>query len=204
MDGPIVFPRLRQCAPDLIMLTWGHLNQHPIQHLDTFSHFCTAYGRELLYFTMGRHSRPKIAAYHGAMWTHLIRDTQFLNRNSMSIGSAVFAGLISVTDRQTDRQTDHATRSVTIGRIYICSTVMRPKSPNNKNVFSVTLLTILVCYKLTYCSCDRRLKNTWGSFLSQILQLASGSNMVSSLKWCNYLTNCILHVEISICLSSYC
>jgi len=30
-----------------------------------------------------------------------------------------FAGLTSVTDRQTDRPTDHATRSVTIGRIYV-------------------------------------------------------------------------------------
>jgi len=38
--------------------------------------------------------------------------TRVLNQNAISIGSAVFAGLTSVTDRQTD----HATRSVTIGR----------------------------------------------------------------------------------------
>ena len=47
-----------------------------------------------------------------------------------SIRSAVFAGLTSVTDRQTDRQTNHAhaARSVAIGRIYARSTAM----PRNK------------------------------------------------------------------------
>jgi len=55
--------------------------------------------------------------------------TQDLNRNGSSIGSAVFAGLTSVTERPTDRPTDHATRSVRIGRIYVRSTAMRP---NNK------------------------------------------------------------------------
>jgi len=44
------------------------------------------------------------------------------NPNGMSIGSAVFAGLTSVTDRPTDRQTDNATRLVTIDRIYVRST----------------------------------------------------------------------------------
>ena len=39
--------------------------------------------------------------------------------NGISIGSAVFTWLMTVTDRPTDRQTDHATRSVTIGRIYV-------------------------------------------------------------------------------------
>ena len=47
-----------------------------------------------------------------------------LNPNSISISAAVVAGLTSVTDRQTD----HATRSVTIGRIYVHSTAMRPKN----------------------------------------------------------------------------
>jgi len=32
----------------------------------------------------------------------------------------------------TDRPTDHATRSVTIGRIYVCSTAMQPNNNNNK------------------------------------------------------------------------
>jgi len=48
--------------------------------------------------------------------------TRILNPNGISIGSAVFAGLTSVTDRQTDRPTDHATRQVTIDRMYVRST----------------------------------------------------------------------------------
>jgi len=38
--------------------------------------------------------------------------TGVLNPNGISIGSAVFAGLTSVTDRQTNIPTDHAIRSV--------------------------------------------------------------------------------------------
>ena len=55
------------------------------------------------------------------LWTHPSSQPK-----GISIGSAVFAGLSNVTDRRTDRQTDHATRSVTIGRIYVRSTAMRP------------------------------------------------------------------------------
>ena len=51
--------------------------------------------------------------------------TQLLNPNGSSIGAAVFAGLTSVTDRLTDRPTDHATRSVTMGRMYVRSIAMR-------------------------------------------------------------------------------
>ena len=55
--------------------------------------------------------------------------TRVLNPNGISIGSAVFAGLTSVTDRLTDRPTDHATRSVAIGRMYLRSAAMRSKNP---------------------------------------------------------------------------
>ena len=41
-----------------------------------------------------------------------------------------------MTDRLTDRPTDHATRSVTIGHIYVRSTAMRP---NN------TRISVLLC-----------------------------------------------------------
>ena len=37
--------------------------------------------------------------------------------NGISIGSAIFAGLMNVTNRQTDTQTDHTTLFVTIGHI---------------------------------------------------------------------------------------
>jgi len=50
--------------------------------------------------------------------------THVLNPNGISIGSAVFAGFTSVTNRPTD----HASPSVTIGRIYVRSTAMRSKN----------------------------------------------------------------------------
>ena len=53
--------------------------------------------------------------------TWFLWPTRAHNPNGILIGSAVFAGLITVTDRQTD----HATRSVTIGRIYVRSAAMR-------------------------------------------------------------------------------
>ena len=78
----------------------------------------------------------KISSCHWGIWTPsniwFPEPTWVLNPNDISICSAVFAGLTSVTDRQTDRQTDHATRSVTIGRIYVRNTAMRP---NNNNIF---------------------------------------------------------------------
>jgi len=56
----------------------------------------------------------KIACSHGGIWTPsntwFPEPIRVLNPNSISIGSAVFEGLTSVTDRQTD----HPTRSVTI------------------------------------------------------------------------------------------
>jgi len=54
--------------------------------------------------------------------------TRVHNPIGISISSAVFAGLTSVIDRQTDRPTDHTTWSVTIGRVYVRSTAMRPKN----------------------------------------------------------------------------
>jgi len=53
--------------------------------------------------------------------------------NGILIGSAIFAGLTSATDRQTGQLTDHATQSVTVGRMYLRSTAMRP---NNNNYIS--------------------------------------------------------------------
>jgi len=51
--------------------------------------------------------------------------TRVHNPNGISIGSAVFAGLTTLTDRRTDRP--YATPSVTHDRIYVRSTAMRPK-----------------------------------------------------------------------------
>jgi len=68
-----------------------------------------------------------IAPSHRCSGPHLIHGFfghQSPQTNDISIGSEVFAGLTIVTDRQTD----HATRLVTIGRIYVRSTAMRPNN----------------------------------------------------------------------------
>jgi len=78
------------------------------------------------------HSPPKNCPFPWGIWTPYNTlfpgPTQVLNPNGSSIGAAVFAALTSVTDSPTDSLTDHATRSVTIGHNYVCSTAMRPKN----------------------------------------------------------------------------
>jgi len=86
-----------------------------------------------LYFTMGRPLlRSKLPLPIGESGppsnTWFPGPTQLLNPNGISIGSAVLAGLISVTNRPTDRPTDHAARSVTTDRIYERSTAMPSKN----------------------------------------------------------------------------
>lgn len=84
-----------------------------------------------LYFTTGRPSPPQNCPFP---WGHpdpnLIHgflgplESSAQTASRFSIGSAIFAGLTSVTDQLTD----HATQLVTTGRIYIYSTEMRPSS----------------------------------------------------------------------------
>jgi len=87
--------------------------------------FCTNDRRVCLDFTMVLPSPQNCPSLWGIWtpsntWFH--GPTRVINPNDISIGSAVFAELTTVTDRQTD----HATRSVTIDRIYVRSTAMRP------------------------------------------------------------------------------
>jgi len=42
-DGSLVFTRLRQCVPHL-MLPWAHRTPQPKRHLDQLSHYSTAHG----------------------------------------------------------------------------------------------------------------------------------------------------------------
>jgi len=60
--------------------------------------------------------------------TWFLEFSGVLNPNGISIGAAIFAQHTSVTERTTD----HATRSVTIGHIYVHSTAMWPKKGNSK------------------------------------------------------------------------
>ena len=120
-DGP--FNRIRQvsamCRPMRahwrhlanaieLVLPSAHWSPQPKPQIDRFSRFCTAHDRKSLYFTMAP-LFPKIATSHGgsgpASNTWFLGPTRVLNANGISIASAVFARLTSMTDRQTDRQT---------------------------------------------------------------------------------------------------
>jgi len=86
----------------------------PKWHLDWLSRFCTANGKASLHFTTGRPFPPlkmPLPMTGSGSNTWFIEPTQGHNSNGTS--SSSFAGLTTVTDRQTD----HATRSVTIGHI---------------------------------------------------------------------------------------
>jgi len=68
-------------------------------------------------------SRLKITLSYGASGfpsnTWFLGPTRVHNPNGISIGLAIFAGLIIVAYRLTNRPTDHTTLSVTTDSIYI-------------------------------------------------------------------------------------
>jgi len=103
------------------------------RQIDRFSRSCIAHGRKS--YTYNGLFFPTKFPFPWGIWAPsniwFPRTTRVLNPNGISIGSAVFAGLTSVTDRQTDRRTyrqtdkptDHATRSVSIDRSHRTSTI---------------------------------------------------------------------------------
>jgi len=93
-------------------------------HLYRFSHLCTDDHRVSLYFAIPQKFAPSHGGSEPPSNTWFPGPTRVLNLNGISIGSAVFAGLTSVTDWQRDRPTGHATRSVTIGRIYVLRCIL--------------------------------------------------------------------------------
>jgi len=114
-------PVIANCVPKLVAMassfsTYGppsntiptaHSSTRPKRHPYRFSRLCTDDRRVSLYFTMGGPFSPlkKFAPSHGGSGapsnTWFPGPTQVLNPNSSSIGAAVFAGLTSMTDRQT-------------------------------------------------------------------------------------------------------
>jgi len=97
---------------------WGDLDPHLIHgslgppssqrkhHHDRFSHFCIDNRRVSLYFTIGcpvplSKLSPPMGGSGPPSSTWFPGPTQVLNPNSILIGSAIFAGPTSVTDRQT-------------------------------------------------------------------------------------------------------
>jgi len=97
--------------------------------------FCTADCRVSLYFTMGRPLSPRMAPSHGGSGppsnTWFPGPTQILNPNDISISTALFAGLTSVTDRPTDRQTNRPCYSVSNSRPASPCVVLPCKPSNN-------------------------------------------------------------------------
>ena len=92
------------------MIHMAHPSPQSKRHLGRFSRFFSQMAAECPYTLQWDAPSPlKIAPFRVGIWTPsntwFPGPTRVHNRNSISIGSAVFAGLITVTDRQTDRQT---------------------------------------------------------------------------------------------------
>jgi len=92
------------------------------------SRFCTAHRRVSLYFAMSRPPPSKLPLHmRGCLHGSLGPPESSTQTTSRSV-QPFLQGLL-FCDRPTDRPIDHASRSVTVGRIYVRSTAMRP----NKN-----------------------------------------------------------------------
>jgi len=118
MDG---FNRIRQVAP-----ICTQSNTCFIGHLDRFGHFVQLTAESPCILQWAAPFPLKIAPSHEGSGplpnTRFLGITRTHNPNEISIGSAVFAGLTTVTGRPTD----HVTLSVATGRTYVRSTAMRP------------------------------------------------------------------------------
>ena len=105
--------------------------QNQKQRLHRFSRFCTDDHRLSLYFRMGRPLPPNNCPFPwGDLDRHLTHGFLGPPESSTKTGSrSVQPFLQGSLAWQTDRQeTGHATRSVTIGRIYIHSSAMWPNN----------------------------------------------------------------------------
>ena len=152
MDGSMVqkkiidwFAKRHQCARHLCFL--GRTRVYNANCISIVSVIFAQLTAECRQACPGMSFPLKIVHSHGEIWTPsntlFPGPTRVLYTSGISIGSAVFAGHYTVTDRPTN----HATRSVTIGRIYVRSTAMRPERfesnyrlSDSFNYYSVTKL----------------------------------------------------------------
>jgi len=99
-----------------------------------------------------------------------------------------FCRLTNVTDRPTDTPTDHATRSVTLGRIYVRSTAM---PPNNHNYCALIESSLVEPSKRERGSWMRRRRTVAISFVHYPSLTAT---CISTTRQCEYslyiLQNC--------------
>jgi len=129
-DGSIVlFTRWRQCAPPSNTWFTGSTGIHTSNSISIGSALFAQVTAESPYTLKLAAPFPlKIAPMHGGSGpisnTWFLGPTWVYNPNGMSISSAVFARLTTVTDRPTDRQTDRPYYSICNNRPHIRSTVM--------------------------------------------------------------------------------
>jgi len=94
------------CTSIWCMVPWVHPTQLPKQQFDQFSRVCRAPAERPYTLPLSPLS-PQIAYYHGESGPpsniYFLGSTQVCNPNGILIGSAIFADLMTVTDRQTDR-----------------------------------------------------------------------------------------------------
>jgi len=125
-------------------LTHGSLirppSPQPKRHIDQFSHFCTTHGRVSLYFAMGHPFPPQNCPFPwGDLDPHLIHGSLGTPKPK-SIGASIFAGLTTVTDRQTDWPTDRPCYSVCNNRPYLADAAMRPN--NTSSLYEVEIFIL--------------------------------------------------------------
>jgi len=116
------------------MIPWAHPSPQPKRHLDQFSHVFAEMTAGCPYTLQWK--APSLSKLPLSMWgsgppsnTWFPAPSWVLNPNGISISSAVFAGLTSVTNRQTDR--DHATRLVTIYVALQCDLIITAGHQDN-------------------------------------------------------------------------
>ena len=105
-----------------VELPSAHRSLQPKREIDRFSRCCISHGRKSLYLQWAPFPQKIAPSHRGRRTpsnTWFLGPTQVLNPNGISIGSTVFAGLTSVTDRRTDRQTDRPRYSVSNNRPHL-------------------------------------------------------------------------------------
>jgi len=137
MDGSTVFAKSHQCAPPLNTCFLGPPRVQIPNGILTGSAVFAKLTAECPYTSQwaAPSHPPKLLLPMGDIDPDVTNASLGPPESStptacISVCSAVFAGLTSVTGRQTN----HATRSVTIGHIYVCSTVTQPSNVKHINL----------------------------------------------------------------------
>jgi len=116
------------------MVPLAHPSPQPKQHLEQFSRFCTAQGRESLYFTMA--FPLKLPLPIGDLNPHLTHDSVDPRESSTQMASQSVQPFLQGWLLW---QSDHTAHSVTLGHICIHSTAMWPKNGSHEQCWSVLL-----------------------------------------------------------------